>query len=101
MLVAVLEQELRAILAVAGVQDPGPFERAFSYSNDVFVGRSVVLRVARPGAWTSQAYERAVLDWLPGAVPHAHVLGAGIHEGQEWLLLTRAPGQVLGRRWPV
>ena len=99
-LAKVAEPNPRAILAAAGINDPGPLERAFSYSNDVFVGREVVLRVARPTSWTSPAYERAVLAMLPATVPHAEVLDAGVHDGREWMLLRRATGEVLGRRWP-
>jgi hygromycin-B 7''-O-kinase len=92
---------LSPFLAAAGASDEGPFERMFSYANDVWVGQSVVLRVSRPDSWTSQRHEEQVLGWLPPTVPHAEVLRSGVHAGRQWLLMRRVPGQALGRLWPA
>lgn len=91
------ESDLPAEAAAAG-----PFTPAFSYSNDVWIGREAVLRLSRTtGPDARQERERRVLAMLPPAVPHADVLAHGQHGGRDWLLLRRAPGQVLGRAWPI
>jgi hygromycin-B 7''-O-kinase len=92
--------EAEALFAALGIRDAGPFTRAFSYSNDVWVGRSVVLRLSPlERSWTS-AREQDVLSRLPDAVPHPELLGTGTYEGRPWLLLRRMPGSALMTAWP-
>lgn len=89
-----------ALFTALGIQDAGPFIRAFSYSNDVWVGRSVVFRLSPvERAWTS-AREQDILSRLPNAVPHAELLGSGTYEGRPWLLLRRMPGAAFMTAWP-
>lgn len=81
-----------ALFAAVGIRDSGPFIRALSYSNEVWVGRTVVLPLSPlERAWTS-AREQDVLARLPDAVPHAELLGSGTYESRPWLLLRRMPG---------
>jgi hygromycin-B 7''-O-kinase len=92
--------ETEALFAALGIRYAGPFTRAFSYSNDVWVGRTAVLRLAPvERAWTS-AREQDVLARLPDAVPHAKLLGSGTYKGRPWLLLRRMPGTALMTAWP-
>jgi hygromycin-B 7''-O-kinase len=94
------ESNLRCVVKAANLQDQAPFRRAFSYTNEVWIGRTVVLRISPVGnAWTSQ-HEQELLSWLPEGVPHAAVLGSGTCNGRFWLALRRMPGRVLGRLWP-
>src|SRR5947209_8241989 len=92
--------EPEALFTALGIQDEGPFIRAFSYSNDVWVGRSVALRVSPvERAWTS-AREQDVLSRLPHTIPHAELLGSGTYEARPWLLLRRMPGAAFMTAWP-
>jgi hygromycin-B 7''-O-kinase len=92
--------ETEPLFAALGIRDAGPFTRAFSYSNDVWLGRTVVLRLAPlERAWAS-AREQDVLARLPDAVPHAELLRRGTYNGRPWLLLRRMPGRALMTAWP-
>jgi aminoglycoside phosphotransferase (APT) family kinase protein len=80
--------------------DQGPLQRVASYSNAVWLGRTVVLRVAPPERSWAFAHEQDVLQRLPSVVPRASVEVTGTHQGQPWLVLRRLPGRELGRVWP-
>jgi aminoglycoside phosphotransferase (APT) family kinase protein len=90
-----------ALLVAAGLQPEATFRRAFSYSNDVWIGDAVVLRVARESEPWTLGHEQEVLSWLPDAVPHPRIVANGEHDGRAWIVVQRVHGQELGRAWPA
>ena len=88
------------LLLATGLDTGTTFRRASTYSNDVWIGAEVVLRLARVGATWTFPHEQQVLSWLPDDVPHAKILATGEHAGRAWWLMQRVGGQVLGRAWP-
>jgi aminoglycoside phosphotransferase (APT) family kinase protein len=89
------------LFAALGISDEGPFTRAFSYSNEVWLGPSVVLRLTPPERSWASAQEQDLLYRLPDAVPHPDVLGSGTYRDRPWLLLRRMPGITLMKAWPA
>ncbi len=90
-----------AFVAAAGVADEAPFVRAVSYSNEVWLGRTVALRVSRGlKPWTFE-HERSVLPLLPSTVPHPAVLRSGSVEGRPFQVTRRLPGTLVASVWPA
>jgi hypothetical protein len=58
------EREAGWLLASLGLPDQGPLQRVASYSNAVWRGRTVVLRVAPPERSWAFAHEQDVLQRL-------------------------------------
>lgn len=74
--------EAEALFWAMGIRDAGPFTRACSYSNEVWVERSVFLRLSpSERAWTS-AREQDVLSRLRDAIRHPDLLGTGTYQGR-------------------
>jgi aminoglycoside phosphotransferase (APT) family kinase protein len=94
------QDDAEQFLTALGLPDQGRLLRVASYSNAVWVGRTVVLRVAPPERPWAFTYEQDVLLRLPPSVPHATVECSGMLNGRAWIVLRRLPGRELGRAWP-
>lgn len=71
-----------------------------SWSNDTWVTGQSVLRVCWRGDRGRLLREQALLAALPGAVPHAEVLGAGQAGDLTWMAMRRVAGERLDLVWP-
>ncbi len=94
------QNEAEQLLAPLGLPAQGPLVRVASYSNAVWIGRTVVLRIAPPDRAWAFAHEQDVLLRLPPSVPHAPVECSGMLNGRPWIVMRRLPGRELGRAWP-
>jgi aminoglycoside phosphotransferase (APT) family kinase protein len=88
----------RRLLAIHGLPTE-PLTPANGWSNHVWMTDRHVVRISSGRFRGAYAHEAAVLALLPPAVPHASVLARGQVGAQEWMLLTRVPGQPLGQVW--
>jgi hypothetical protein len=89
------ESRARAVLGWCGLDRNLPLEPAFSYSNDIWIGSSVVVRCNRGRFRGAFALEAIVLGLLDDRVPHAEVIGVGNDDLGEWMVLAR----VVGTTW--
>ena len=88
------------ILRACGLADE-PLEPVHSYSSNVWVGPSHVVRLQPAHLPQVLEQEAKVLAHLPEDVPHAVVVGHGREARFGWLVLQRLPGEQLGRCWPA
>lgn len=90
-----LLDEARGLFAAHGL-DAGLLVPAAGVANRVLLSPTHVLRLNEGRFADAFAFEAAVLDRLPAAVPHPRMVGHGQRgTGGEYLLLTRLPGRVL------
>jgi hypothetical protein len=93
----------RRALAAAGLDPDAPMRAAPSYSNEVWIGAEVVVRINHPGLLGGNPArllrEAALAARLPPAARYPEILGSGADAGMAWLALRRVPGVELGRAW--
>ena len=73
-----MQADSDALFAALGISDEGPFTRAFSYSNEVWVGPSVVLRLTPPDRSWASAQEQDVPYRLPSWAASPTALQPGL-----------------------
>jgi aminoglycoside phosphotransferase len=71
-----------------------------SWSNEVWLGETAVVRISRC-VDGSLAREAALAGLLPPDVGYPKVLGHDVTEGQEWMVAERLPGANLEVVWPT
>ena len=76
-----------------------PLMATDGWSNRVWLAPAHVVRLASGRFRDAFAHERAVLQILPPAIPHARVHAYGWVGRREWLVLDRVPGQPLMAVW--
>jgi len=91
-------------LAAAGLPDAA-FARVHSYSNEVWVGEQVVVRVAHlellGGELGRLGREAAIAARLPREARYPEIVAVGRDDAQAWMITRRVPGVQLARAWPA
>lgn len=101
--VAAAIQRRRRALAAAGLDPDLAVTRGPSFSNEVWIGDEVVVRInhaEQPGGDPARMLrEAAIAARLPREARYPEVLDAGREGDMAWIVMRRMPGQVLGRAW--
>ncbi len=77
-----------------------PLAPAHGHSSNVWLTETHAVRVSSGRFVDAYAHERAVLQLLPPAVPHARPVAYGRAGRQEWMVQERVAGVPLARAWP-
>lgn len=89
----------RHALDAAGLDPSIELEPANSVTNEVWIGRELVVRInARPDDRLRR--EAALARHLPPAVGYPPIVAYGGEVGADFLILERVPGHPLSRWWP-
>jgi aminoglycoside phosphotransferase (APT) family kinase protein len=89
----------RRVLASLGLP-ARPLVASDGWANRVWLAPAHVVRLSSGRFRDAFAHERAVLQLLPAAVPHASVRAYGRAGRREWLVQDRVAGEPLLRVWP-
>ena len=93
------EARARIALDSAGLNRDQPLEPASSVTNEVWIGRDVVVRVnSLPNNRLRR--EAALASVLPPQVDYPPIVAYGGELGADYLVLGRRPGHPLSRWWP-
>ena len=93
------EARARHALDAAGFNPDTPLEQASSVTNEVWLGREVVVRVNSVANYRLRR-EADLAQVLPKEVGYPEILAYGGDLGADYLILRRVPGQPLSRWWP-
>lgn len=89
----------RHALNSAGLDPEVPLEPASSVTNEVWIGRDLVVRVnSLPNDRLRR--EAALARHLPAEVGYPRIISYGGEVGADYLILERVPGHPLSRWWP-
>ena len=94
-----VDERLRQVARVAGLDLSAGVEQIISYSNDAWRIGDTVLRVCWRADRERLVREAALLRSLPEEVPHVEVLDEGRVEDLTWMLTRRVEGHVLSEVW--
>jgi aminoglycoside phosphotransferase (APT) family kinase protein len=93
------EAEAASLLQRHGLPD-GPLERAYSNSNDVWVGAEHVVRAHGMGPPGRIANEWEAAARVPPEVLYPDVVATGWTDGSDWMIVRRIAGVPLANVWP-